>query len=268
MSALKELEKAWRVLATGFCFALFGVGSFLLSFFWFRWIFLMNRDPKQRQMIARRHISAAFRFFLNTAQRIGALEYRIEGVEKLTNDQGCLLLANHPTLIDYVLITSVMPQAECIAKAELLKNPFLSGAVSAAGYLINSAGDELVRQCAQRLNEGGVIVIFPEGTRTEVGQYPKLQRGAANIAVRTESEMRLVQIYCTETLLRKGSRWYKVPARKPVFIVKVLDRLSPQPFIDEAQAIPSLAARRLNQFLSEQLIPDQERLLDYGTTQK
>ncbi|MBE0506873.1 MAG: 1-acyl-sn-glycerol-3-phosphate acyltransferase [Marinospirillum sp.] len=254
----KTINRFWRVLATGFCFVLFGVGSFLLSLIWFRLLFLVIRNPAERQRRARSSISACFRFFLEVARGIGALDYQIKGAEKLRTDQGCLILANHPTLIDYVLITSLLPHADCIVKAGLLNNFFLSGAVKSAGYLINSEGNLLVSACSERLAAGGVIVIFPEGTRTEPDQQPRLQRGAANIAVRVPCDMRLIQISCTETLLSKKSKWYKVPPQKPVFKIDVLDRVSPKPFLEQAQGVPSLAARRLTASLTQSLTFDRQ----------
>lgn len=254
----KVLNRLWRVLATGFCFVLFGVGSFLLSLIWFRLLFLVIRNPVERQRRARSSISACFRFFLEVAKGIGALDYQIKGAEKLRKDQGCLILANHPTLIDYVLLTSLLPHADCIVKADLLNNFFLSGAVKSAGYLINSEGESLISACSQRLAAGGVIVIFPEGTRTEPDQQPRLQRGAANIAVRVPCDMRLVQISCTETLLSKKSKWYKVPPRKPLFTVDVLNKVSPAGFLEHAQGVPSLAARRLTASLTHSLTLDKK----------
>lgn len=249
----KVINRFWRMLATGFCFVLFGVGSFLLSLIWFRLLFLIIHDPAERQLKARSDISSCFRFFLEVARLIGALDYQIKGAEKLQADKGCLILANHPTLIDYVLITSLLPHADCIVKSGLQRNFFLSGAVKAAGYLVNSEGEALITACSERLTAGGVIVIFPEGTRTTPNTKPKLQRGAANIAVRVPCDMRLVHVSCTETLLSKESKWYNIPKNKPVFKVDVLDKISPTPFLEQAKGIPSLAARKLTVSLTHSL---------------
>jgi len=242
LSSGKALNRFWRMLATGFCFILFGLGSFLLSLIWFRLLFLVVRNP-----------TSCFRFFLEVARLIGALDYKIEGAEKLKDDKGCLILANHPTLIDYVLITSLLPRADCIVKAELQYNFFLSGAVKAAGYLINSEGEALINACSKRLAEGNVIVIFPEGTRTTPNTEIKLQRGAANIAVRVPCDMRLVLVSCSETLLSKESKWYNIPEEKPIFKIEVLDKISPEPFLKEAKGVPSLAARLLTTSLKHSL---------------
>ncbi|MDF9346003.1 hypothetical protein OH693_03520 [Escherichia coli] len=47
-----------------------------------------------------------------------------------------------------------------------------------------------------------------------------LQRGAANIAVRCTSDLRIVTIGCSEHLLDKQSKWYDVPPARPFLRLK------------------------------------------------
>jgi hypothetical protein len=93
------------------------------------------------------------------------------------------VLANHPTLIDVVFLISLLPNADCVVK-RVACNPFMRGPVRAAGYISNDDGAGLVDDCIAAVRAGGSLVIFPEGTRSVPGQPPRLQRGAANIAVR------------------------------------------------------------------------------------
>ncbi len=51
------------------------------------------------------------------------------------------MVANHPTLIDYVILASVMPETDCLVKSALLRNPFVSGVIRSADYLINSEAE-------------------------------------------------------------------------------------------------------------------------------
>lgn len=114
-------------MATGddrFCFALFGLGGLLLSTIWFNVLLIAVWDKARRRRIARRSIAASFRLFLTVAKRLGVLDYQIEGRDILRNEQGCLVVANHPTLIDYVLLASVMPETDCLVKSALLKKSF------------------------------------------------------------------------------------------------------------------------------------------------
>lgn len=253
---MAQINWLWRLAMTGVCFALFGLGGLLLSVVWFNLLLLLQRDPDKRRRLARRSIAASFRFFLRAARAFGVLDYRIQGKDVLDNERGCLVVANHPTLIDYVLIASVMPETDCLVKNALLKNPFLGGVVRAADYLINDQADALLPACRERLARGETVLIFPEGTRTVPGEALKLQRGAANIAVRCGSDLRVVHIHCSEHLLDKHSRWYNVPPRKPLFNVVARERIIIRQFFDPSRdSEPALAARKLNRHLLHQLTP-------------
>ncbi|MBL5840440.1 lysophospholipid acyltransferase family protein [Enterobacter asburiae] len=243
----------WRLVMTGFCFALFGVGGLLLSLVWFNLLPIVQRDRASLRRLARRSIAASFRFFLTVARGLGVLDYRIHNLDALRSDRGCLVVANHPTLIDYVILASVMPETDCLVKSALLRNPFVSGVIRAADYLINSEAEPLLAASQQRLAQGDTLLIFPEGTRTRFGEAISLQRGAANIAVRCNSDLRVVLIHCSEHLLDKKSRWYDVPPEKPVFTVDVRDRVNIDEFYDANEQEPALAARQLNRHLQHRL---------------
>lgn len=250
------LNRIWRILMTGLCFSLFGLGGLLLSLVWFNLLLLIQRDPLRRRQLARRSISFSFRVFLRTTRALGVLDYRIEGAELLQKDRRCLVVANHPSLIDYVMLASVMPDADCLVKADLQRNFFVSGVIRSANYLVNSQAETLLPDCQQRLDNGDAIIIFPEGTRTRYGEPLKLQRGAANIAVRCQCDLRIVQIHCTQRMLDKQSPWYRAPAKKPVFTVRVKDRLDSQRFIVGNEDAQPRAARHLTQFLQHALTPE------------
>lgn len=83
----------WRLVMTGFCFVLFGVGGLLLSLVWFNLLLIVQRDRTNRRRLARRSIAASFRFFLTVARGLGVLDYRIHNLDALRNDRGCLVVA-------------------------------------------------------------------------------------------------------------------------------------------------------------------------------
>lgn len=250
---MTRLNRIWRLLMTGLCFALFGLGGLLLSMVWFNLLLVVVRDKNRRRRIARRSIAASFRCFLTIAKTVGALDYRIDGADILRGERGCLVVANHPTLIDYVLLASVMPETDCLVKSQLLKNPFVSGVIRAADYLVNSQSDTLLSESRARLQRGDTILIFPEGTRSRPGEAMTLQRGAANIAVRCGSDLRIVAIRCSEHLLDKQSKWYDIPPNRPLFEVAARERVHIDKFYDATTQEPALAARQLNRHLLDKL---------------
>ena len=93
----------------------------------------------------------------------------IVGLEKLPADTGCILCANHTSLLD-VLILSVSTgrQIRYMAKAELFKIPLLKQLITALGaYPVNRGGADVtsIRRTLALLEAGAVVGIFPEGTR-------------------------------------------------------------------------------------------------------
>lgn len=247
--AASRLNRLWRIAATGFCFSLFGLGGLLLSLVWFNLLLIFIRNPITRRRVARRSISLSFRFFLRITALLGVLDYHFHNLNRLRQDKGCLVVANHPSLLDYVLIASVMPETDCMVKSALLKNPFVSGVIRSADYLLNDEAGSLLPHSLDRLDRGDCILIFPEGTRTRPGEPMKLMRGAANIAVRCSSDVRIVTIRCSERMLDKQSKWYDVPATKPIFSVNIGEKIVLERFFNAEQQEPAIAARRLNRHL-------------------
>ncbi|MEG3112883.1 lysophospholipid acyltransferase family protein [Pantoea sp. T14] len=245
----------WRLVMTAVSFTLFSVGGLLMSLTWFNLLLLIQRDKHRRRRIARASIAWSFRCFLRFCRFVGVYDYHIEGADQLRRDRGCLIVANHPSLIDYVMIASVLPEMDCLVKAELQKNLFLRGVIRAADYLINSEAETLLPDSQQRLARGDTLLIFPEGTRTRHGEALKLQRGAANIAVRAGCDLRVVHITCTQRMLDKQSRWYQIPPVKPVFTVRVHARIDSTSFGESNQDAQPLAARRLTRHLQQALVP-------------
>ncbi|GAA5215103.1 lysophospholipid acyltransferase family protein [Corallincola platygyrae] len=249
---ISAIWRVWRMLATGFCFAFFGLGGLFLALLVFPTIALFSRDQVTRRKRVQAAISRSFRFFIGVMRAFGVMTFSAEDIDKLTTDKGTIVVANHPSLIDVILLGAVMPRFDCIVKQALWHNPLLKGVVNAAGFIPNSAGEEVINTCRERLEEGENLVIFPEGTRTVPGQKIKLQRGAAQIAVRTQAPVRLVNIVCSPTTLTKGEKWYDVPPLRPHFRLKVGELVESKGFCGDSVAF-SLAARRLNSRLTEAL---------------
>lgn len=249
-----NINRLWRLIMTALCFALFGIGGLLLSLIWFPLLNIILHQCEKRRDIARQSISYSFKFFMTTMRYLGVLNYRIKGYETLKRDQGCLIVANHPSLIDYVMLASVLPSTDCIVKSKLQKNIFVKGVIKAADYLINNQPSVLLPLCEKRFKHQGTLIIFPEGTRTVYGQPLVLQRGAANIAVRCRVNIRIVHIECDERMLDKQSSWYHIPARKPTFTITVGQLININDFMHNSQSDePSIIARQLNRYILEQL---------------
>jgi 1-acyl-sn-glycerol-3-phosphate acyltransferase len=245
---LERIDHIWRVVATAIAFSVFGVGGLALRIIAFPFLAFFIRDPARRIKYARLTIHHAFRAFIGLMRALGILRYRIDGLEKL-GKSGQLVLANHPTLIDVVFLISLLPNADCVVKSSLARNPFTRGPIRATNYVCNDVGADLVHDCIASVKMGNSLVIFPEGTRTPVDGVMTLQRGAANIAVRGRCDITPVTIRCVPLSLTKGLPWWKVPSRRMQFTITVHDAISVAPFIERAEGEVAIAARRLTQHL-------------------
>lgn len=254
---VNALAYGWRVLATGFCFAVFGIGGLLLRVLVFPLLALLVREQQRRIDCARSVIRFTFRLFIEMMQTVGVLRYRIIGSERLAR-QGLLILANHPTLIDTVFLMALVKHADCIVKSGLWNNPFTRGPVRAANYINNDQGVDLVLDCIASLNSGNNLIIFPEGTRTGIDGAINLKRGAANIAVRGARNVTPVIIRCDPKTLSKGEKWWRIPPRQAHFVIDVQDDIAIAPFLAD-NSNEAIAARRLTDFLQVYFTEENQR---------
>jgi 1-acyl-sn-glycerol-3-phosphate acyltransferase len=253
---LNSINYLWRLIGTGFAFATFFGGGLLLAVTVFPLIALVERNPDRRVRATQAVIHHAFRFFVGMLEAFGIIRLEVRQLQALRDGGGRLIIANHPTLLDVVILMSLIPHAQCIVKAELWRNRYLGGVVRWAGYIRNDLEPEaLLDACRVAMAAGKDLIIFPEGTRSRPGESLQFRRGFANIALLAEAQIQLVTIDCRPIMLSKGDPWWKIPAKRSHFRILVGDRL------DAADALGyqyrSLAARylvkRLQAYFTEQL---------------
>jgi len=238
---LKLLDHLYRQAATGFAFACFFLGGSILAAVVFP---VLAWFPHYRRQRSQRVIRAVFRFYLGMLQGLGLIRLQIEGRERLDSCRGRLIIANHPSLLDVVMLMALTPNAQCIIKHELWNNRFLGGVMRRAEYIRNDLdGAALIDVCRRALDEGVNIIVFPEGTRSRPGIMPRFHRGFANIATLTQVEILPVVITCAPPTLMKGERWWVVPPTRPTFRIAVGECLESDGYLTDCYR--SMDSRRL-----------------------
>ncbi|MCF6765859.1 1-acyl-sn-glycerol-3-phosphate acyltransferase [Thiotrichales bacterium 19S3-7] len=249
---MKCLNYIWRLMATAVAFSTFGIGALVLAYITIPLIILCS-DKSKVKLRVQYAISVNFRLFVLLMQTLGLANFSFEGKASLLNDKSTLFIANHPSLIDYVVITSALRNCDNIVKAKLWQNFFVKRVIQAAGYIANEQSEQTLSKISTSLASGSNILLFPEGTRSVVDQPIQLKRGAAQIAIRLNVAIRLIYITCQPRTLTKELKWYQIPDRCVDFRVVVGEKIIPQKFLDDAEQLPSLAARRLTKYLEEKL---------------
>ena len=243
-----RLFRLWRIPATGFAFASLGLGGLALALFCFPLLRLLAPSEAVGRRRTQQAISLVFQFYLHMLRGLGLITLEVEGRARIKACRGKLVVANHPTLLDVVLLMALVRNAQCVVKHQLWSNPFLGPVVRAAGYIRNDMeGEAFVAACRQALAEGNNLIIFPEGTRSVPGQPLRLQRGFANIALLVPADLQLLRLRCQPITLVKGEPWWRVPERRANFHVTVGELLPVAPFL--ACGPRAIGARRLTSHL-------------------
>jgi 1-acyl-sn-glycerol-3-phosphate acyltransferase len=239
---------AWRFVFTALSFALFGLGGLALRVAVLPLVLHWPGPPAVRRRRARRTVGHAFRLHSRFMAATRVLTYEFEGLERLGRP-GQMIVANHPSLIDVVFLLGHVPDANCVVKHSLWRNPFMRGPVTVAQYISNDGSADMLDRAAAVLRDGQTLIVFPEGTRTTPGQPPVFHRGAAAIAIRGATTITPVFITVTPTTLTKAEPWYRIPHRRVHMRLRVGHDIDVSRYATSAPA--PIASRHLNEHLHQ-----------------
>ena len=112
---------------------------------------------------------------------------RVLGLENIPAEDRLLIIANHESLLDGMLIGLFLPKrATFVVHSDVLKNPFFRGILSLTPHVaVNPSSPLAMKKVIQRLNAGENVVIFPEGRITSTGALMKVYDGPGFVAAKT-----------------------------------------------------------------------------------
>jgi len=202
-----------------------------------------NRDSESRLGMDPIRKSRFWRFCRGIAY-IGCtvmFDYKAYGVKNVPRTGGALMISNHQSYLDPVLLGLNLPRPlSYLAKSELFKNKFLAWLITElrAFPVRQGRGDKAaIEETIRRLREGHMLNIFPEGTRTPDGKIGEMQRGAALVVRRAGVPIVPVAIHGSYEAWPTGQKIFRsrpvrvlygkplnVDGMKSDQIVKVMDR--------------------------------------------
>jgi len=180
-----------------------------------------------REPIVQRLISALFRLFLHGAERCGLMQLDLRGLDALNRQDGLVLVANHPSMIDVFLIVSRVRQAVCLMKASIGANILFGAGANLAGYVSNRQVDRMLRAASAATGPGRHLLVFPEGTRTTRQPVNPIKPGAALIAKRAGRPLQAIIILTNSPYLSKGWTLFRPPQFPLVYKATLGMRLRP-----------------------------------------
>jgi 1-acyl-sn-glycerol-3-phosphate acyltransferase len=148
-------------------------------------VFLVTA-PFDRRRMALHFWSCIWGTFYVVANPLWRL--RVEGRSKLPRRGPAVLVANHLSLLDILVLYGLFRPFKYVAKAELFKIPFVGWNMAINDYVPVLRGDresvrEMMAHCREHLARGTPILVFPEGTRSQDGHLQPFKDGAFRLAL-------------------------------------------------------------------------------------
>jgi 1-acyl-sn-glycerol-3-phosphate acyltransferase len=133
---------------------------------------------------------------------------QIEGRSKLPWKGPAVLVANHASLIDILVLFALFRPFKWVSKAENFKLPFLGWNMTLNDYVpvVRGNKDSIVRMmadCRRHLAAGSPVLIFPEGTRTRDGNLLPFKDGAFRLAAEVGCPLIPIAVHATGDCLPK-----------------------------------------------------------------
>ena len=186
-------------------------------------------SPGRGRALGRAAIAACYRTFWALAALSGMLKIESSVLDRFRDEAGLIIVANHPSMLDALILVARLPRSACIMKAELMRNLFLGAGARLARYIRNDSARSMIRLTVQDLKRGGQLVIFPEGTRTTLRPINPFRPGVTLIAKLADAPIQTVFIDTDSPYLGKGWPLWKLPPLPIVFSVRLGERFAPSP---------------------------------------
>ena len=192
MSPLRRAKALCRGVIAVLLLGVFSAGALLIAP-----VMALGRTPARCHGVVR----ALWRLFARACRIAGMARIETSG---LAGIGGSVIVANHPSVLDVVVLVAACPRTLYVAKHALRRGSALSAVVRATSL---PDDERLIESAAPYLAAGWNVLVFPEGTRTPAdGALLPFHRGAAQLALRTGAPVVPVGISYSRRIFGKGQR--------------------------------------------------------------
>lgn len=223
------LDRTINCVVTLICWAWFLFG-FILFFSW-RYLVaaLVEKDP---ELTFQRLNSRFYQIFFRIV-RVTAPRQRIEIDEEVAAIRSSVIVCNHLSYLDPLLLIALFPQQRTIVKTRFFTMPIFGWIIARAGYLPATSEGPFARLMIRQmetmpayLQAGGNLFVFPEGTRSRDGTLGNLNKGAFKIARLCRAPIYVLQIRNTDKLFTPGKFLFNTRMENSIS-VKIIDCIEP-----------------------------------------
>ena len=184
-----------------------------------------------------------------------AWRVQVEGREKIRPRVPYVMVANHQSLLDILVLFRLFKHFKWVSKIENFWIPFVGWNMLLNRYIKVIRGNpdsvrRMLEACEKTLSAGNSVMIFPEGTRSPDGRMRAFKTGAFDLAKRTERPLLPIVIQGTSDALPK--RGFVMQGRHAIRI-NVLDEI---PYDEFAHMPTEILTQRIRARIAAQLGED------------
>lgn len=153
---------------------------------------------------------------------------KIEGLENIDHNKTYVIVANHQSFADIIIMYQTHMYFKWVAKKSLLRLPFIGGLLWVNNHVLLSRGEfgsikTVYRQAAGWLRRGVSMLFFPEGTRSDTDEMNEFQNGAFKLAIRESRPLLPVFIGGTREAIPKGGWIFKTRVSGALVVLPAID---------------------------------------------
>lgn len=155
----------------------------------------------------------------------------VEGRERIEKDQTYVMVANHLSLLDILVLFRLFRHFTWVSKVENFQVPLIGWNMSLNGYIPLRRGDResiaaMMVEAEEVLRSGSSVMMFPEGTRSRDGEMRPFKPGAFELALRTG--LPVLPILIEGSYFALPRRGFVLQGKHPI-LIRVLEPLEPEP---------------------------------------
>ena len=177
--------------------------------------------------IGRRGIMSGFRLYAWSLSITRTYLLDLHDIDSLKGGPPLILAPNHPCLIDALLILTRHPNIVCVMKSALMKNVFLGAGSRLARYVPNESSRQMIKESVAHLKDGGVLLLFPEGTRSTRAPINAFVGSVGLIAKHANVPVQTLVIETDSPFLSKGWPLFRRPDLPITYRVRLGKRFDP-----------------------------------------